>query len=98
MFFRLNLKQLEKYAAEMGIEYENFNQLCSNDLVNEAILEDIQEQGKALNLHKYDIPQRLILCPEPWMPQSGLVTAAFKIRRNNVYKYYKNEIDQMYNR
>ena len=31
-----------------------------------------------------------------WTPESGLVTAAFKIRRRNVYDEYKEEIAQMY--
>jgi len=87
---------VEKYAEEMGLEYSNYDDLCRDPLIHEAVLNDIQEQGKLLNLHKYDIPQCVTLCPEPWVPQSGLVTAAFKIKRSNVYKTYKSDIDEMY--
>ena len=31
-----------------------------------------------------------------WSPDSGLVTAAFKIRRRNVYEKYADEIAAMY--
>lgn len=31
-----------------------------------------------------------------WTPESGLVTAAFKIRRRNVYDKYRDDIGQMY--
>jgi len=81
----------------MGVEYGNYNELCLDPLIREAVLNDIQEQGKLLSLHKYDIPQAVTICPEPWMPQSGMVTAAFKIKRSNLYKNYKGDIEEMYN-
>jgi long-chain acyl-CoA synthetase len=88
--------QLEKVAHKLGLSTSNYEEMCSHPLIHNAVLSDIQTQGKALNLHKYDIPKKITLCPEPWMPQSGLVTAAFKIKRNNVYKEYRDDINRMY--
>jgi long-chain acyl-CoA synthetase len=33
---------------------------------------------------------------DEWTPESGLVTAAFKIRRREVVEKYRREIDEMY--
>ena len=35
---------------------------------------------------------RFLYSGREWTPESGLVTAAFKIRRRNVYDEYKEEI------
>ena len=91
----LNL-QLEKLGKKLNLPIDNYAELCNNPLIHDAVLNDIQTQGKLLNLHKYDIPRKITLCPEPWMPISGLVTAAFKIKRSNVYKKYREDINQMY--
>ena len=46
------------------------------------------------------IQNQLHICFLPsgfeWSPDSGLVTAAFKIRRRNVYEKYADEIAAMY--
>lgn len=36
------------------------------------------------------------LCTEEWVPDSGLVTAAFKIRRKQIQQFYQADIDDMY--
>ena len=36
------------------------------------------------------------LCTEEWHPDSGLVTAAFKIRRKQIQTFYQADIDDMY--
>jgi long-chain acyl-CoA synthetase len=33
---------------------------------------------------------------DEWTPESGLVTAAFKIRRREVVEKYRREIEEMY--
>lgn len=43
-----------------------------------------------------EIPKKVKLCTEEWNPESGLVTAAFKIRRKNIETRYKSVIDSMY--
>ena len=36
------------------------------------------------------------LVPEAWTPESGLVTAAFKIKRKVIQTFFQQDIDQMY--
>lgn len=49
------------------------------------------------NLQKTEIPLKVKLCSEDWQPDTGLVTAAYKIRRKNIQLFYQLQIDQMYN-
>jgi long-chain acyl-CoA synthetase len=86
-----------KLADEMDIPFDSFIALCRDPRIVSAVLEELQETGRQLNLNKFEIPRKIYLCPEPWLPTSGLVTAAFKIRRNIVYKHYEREIERMYN-
>lgn len=50
----------------------------------------------AAKLEKFEIPQKYTLVPEPWLPDTGLVTDAFKLKRKNIDQHFKNEIDTMY--
>lgn len=43
-----------------------------------------------------EIPTKFKLCPEEWIPDTGLVTAALKIRRRQIHDFYKIDIDRMY--
>jgi long-chain acyl-CoA synthetase len=87
---------VEKLGRRLGksISYEL---LCQDPVIEETILQEVQTQARLLKLVKYEIPRKIRLCPEPWMPQSGLVTAAFKIKRNNVYRHFEKQISEMYN-
>ena len=38
----------------------------------------------------------LLITDEEWTPETGLVTAAFKIRRNQVVAKYRKAIDLLY--
>merc|ERR1712059_106423 len=47
-------------------------------------------------LEKFEIPRMVTLAPEAWTPESGLVTAAFKIKRQVIKTFFQSDIDQMY--
>lgn len=47
-------------------------------------------------LEKFEIPTDILLCTDIWTPDNNLVTAAFKLKRKEIYDKYKNEIDKLY--
>ena len=51
---------------------------------------------KCGRLAKYEIPQALKLVPEVWTPDTGLVTAALKLKRKSIQDHYQHHIDEMY--
>ncbi|XP_070496275.1 fatty acid CoA ligase Acsl3-like [Chironomus tepperi] len=86
---------LKDLAATLGISGE-MEQLCMNREVTNLALKKIQEHAAKSNLIKFEIPTKITLVPEPWTPESGLVTAAFKIKRKEIQAKYKAEYTKMY--
>jgi long-chain acyl-CoA synthetase len=52
--------------------------------------------GKQKKLAKFEIPTKVHVCDEPWTPENGMTTAAMKVKRNDIVKKYKSEIQQIY--
>lgn len=52
--------------------------------------------AKAAKLDKFEIPAKVKLVPGPWTPESGLATAALKIKREPLKNKYKNELQKLY--
>lgn len=47
-------------------------------------------------LERFEIPRKICLSPEPWTPETGLVTDAFKLKRKELKTHYKDDIERMY--
>ncbi|KAG5667342.1 hypothetical protein PVAND_015325 [Polypedilum vanderplanki] len=88
-------KGLSDLAASIGIK-ESFEQLCRNKEVIKAVTKCIADYGKRRGLNKFEIPTKISLCEDLWTPDSGLVTAAFKIKRKEILEKYKNDIKRLY--
>lgn len=56
----------------------------------------IEQAGKAARLEKFEIPAKIKLLSEPWTPESGLVTAALKIKRDAIRKAFSVDLAQLY--
>ena len=57
----------------------------------------IMDYGVKNGLEKFELPTKILLITnDEWTPETGLVTAAFKIRRLQVVARYKQEIDLLY--
>ena len=54
------------------------------------------DYGVKNHLEKFELPTKLVMVTDEWTPDSGLVTAAFKIRRRQIVEKYKKQIDLIY--
>jgi len=65
-----------------------------------VIITDLTQQllkhGLSQKLQKFEIPRTLVLEAEPWTPESGLITAAFKLKRKCLENTYQDELTEMY--
>jgi len=88
---------LARLADKLGKDSKmDIDQLVADkDLVG-AVLRELVQQGKKGHLQKFELPGALHLCVEGWTPDSGLVTAAFKLKRRPLQDFYQQHIDRMY--
>jgi len=87
---------LEKLASELGKTYSDYNVLCKDNDIIQAVIKSINVHGIKSNLEKFEIPKMVTLVPEAWTPESGLVTAAFKLKRKMIQSFFQQDIEQMY--
>ncbi|KAG6750166.1 hypothetical protein POTOM_047252 [Populus tomentosa] len=86
---------LEKWAQEAGIQHQNFSELCNQaDAVSE-VEQSVSKVAKASRLDKFETPAKIKLLPDPWTPESGLVTASLKIKRERLKSKFKDELQKL---
>jgi len=91
-----NQPQLKLLAKEVGKENLSFEDMCADQEITNLFAERIRDYGKQCRLFGSELPHKVKLCYEEWNPESGLVTAAFKLRRKIIENHYKSVIDSMY--
>lgn len=75
---------------------ERLKRLCDNVLIQDHVLSQVVTLARERNLLTLEIPKKVLLLAEDWTEDKNLVTAAMKLRRNFIYKRYKNELEQLY--
>lgn len=92
-----NYKQLQRLALKLGRnESATLKELCEDAEVTKAAAEAILEFARASELQKTEVPLKVKLCAEEWVPDSGLVTPTLKIRRKPLQNFYQRDIDALY--
>ncbi|KAL5076122.1 hypothetical protein RYX36_015106 [Vicia faba] len=89
-------QSLEKWAQETGIEYKDFNDLCNKPEAVTEVLQCISKAAKAAKLQKTEIPAKIKLLVDPWTPESGLVTAALKLKREQLKAKFNDDLEKLY--
>ena len=91
-----NLKNLRILAEKLGKSSLTFAEMCRDFEITKMISTDIIKFAQNQGLNKMEIPSKIRLVSDEWMPDSGLVTAALKIRRKNIQDFYRTEIMSLY--
>ena len=86
---------LEAIGHQLG-KVLNYSDLILDKEVQEAVLNELSKHGLKRGLEKFEIPANLTLIAEPWTPESGVITAAFKLKRKVIQNLYQRDIDRMY--
>ncbi len=75
---------------------DDFDRLCVEKELNHALLKELCSHGRKAGLERFELPGAVTVCSETWTPESGLVTAAFKLKRKPIQEFYKKELKRMY--
>jgi len=89
---------LDKVAEKLGKMGKTREDLCMDDEVLAEYRMVLVKHGTEQRLVKFEIPQAVFLVSEPWTPESGLITAAMKLKRKSLEAAFASEISNMYDR
>ncbi|KAM4732297.1 long-chain-fatty-acid--CoA ligase 4 isoform 1-T2 [Anableps anableps] len=92
-----NQKRLTELAKQRGIEGK-WEEICNHPEMEKEVLKEIKEVAAKIKLQRFEVPVKVRLSPEPWTPETGLVTDAFKLKRKELKNHYLNDIERMYGR
>nr|XP_010930884.1 long chain acyl-CoA synthetase 9, chloroplastic [Elaeis guineensis]XP_010930885.1 long chain acyl-CoA synthetase 9, chloroplastic [Elaeis guineensis] len=87
---------VENWAMKQGIAYSGFADLCQKEETVKEVHRSLVEAAKQARLEKFEIPSKIKLLPEPWTPESGLVTAALKLKRENIRRAFADDLAKLY--
>uniref|UniRef100_A0AAY4AT60 long-chain-fatty-acid--CoA ligase n=1 Tax=Denticeps clupeoides TaxID=299321 RepID=A0AAY4AT60_9TELE len=90
-----NQKQLTTLAVQRGVP-GSLEELCNSTDMEFEVLRVITEAAIADKLERFEIPKKIRLSAEPWTPETGLVTDAFKLKRKELKTHYQDDIERMY--
>jgi len=88
-----NAAKVKEAAPSGSMSYED---MLKTDEVKEAVMKSIQLEAKNSKLARFEIPAKIHICSEEWTAESELVTAALKLKRQNIYKHYADQLKEMY--
>jgi long-chain acyl-CoA synthetase len=90
-----NPKPLEDLARTLGVE-GSLEEICKNDRVKAAVLEDTNKIGKTEGkLLSFELAKKIHLEPVSFV-NLDLMTPSFKLKRHDAKLRYKSHIDTMY--
>ncbi|XP_033852342.3 long-chain-fatty-acid--CoA ligase 1 [Acipenser ruthenus] len=83
------------WAQEKGI-VGSYDELCRNQEVKKAILEDLTRLGKEAGLKSFEQVKDLYVHPEMFSICNGLLTPTMKARRADIRKRFQGQISRLY--
>uniref|UniRef100_A0A6B2KZ22 AMP-dependent synthetase/ligase domain-containing protein n=1 Tax=Arcella intermedia TaxID=1963864 RepID=A0A6B2KZ22_9EUKA len=94
-FVSPNRKALHDYAVANKLE-EDIGHLCDNPQVQKLLVDELSKVWKKANLRSIERLHYVQLTPEEWTPENGWLTAAMKLKRNDIHATHADTIKQIY--
>ncbi|KAI3789374.1 hypothetical protein L2E82_02167 [Cichorium intybus] len=82
--------------AEKNNESGDFVSLCKNSNVRKYVLDELNSEAQKNKLRGFEMLKAVHLEPIPFDFERELITPTFKLKRQQLLKYYKDCIDQLY--
>ncbi|XP_065779398.1 long-chain-fatty-acid--CoA ligase 5 isoform X1 [Muntiacus reevesi] len=86
---------LPSFAAKIGVK-GSIEELCQNQTIKKAILENMQKIGTEGGLKSFEQVKCIHLHPEPFSIENGLLTPTLKAKRGDLAKYFETQINSLY--
>jgi len=95
-FVNPNKKNLIAAANKENIPYNSYEELCENQSIRKIVIGDLGKVANQSGLRGIEKISNVKLYPEEWTPENGILTAAMKIKRFEVYKRWDHDIQALY--
>ena len=88
-----HLRHALEGKAGLGVDaHAPLPELCRSRAVAELVLKEANAVGRKNGFKPLELLQTVVLTPDEWTPESGLVTAAQKVQRKKVAEAFAAEI------
>lgn len=92
-----NLRAALTSAPIAGVDPKApLTQLCGNEEVRKLVAKACNDAGRKNKFKAAELLRGVVLAPEEWTPESGILTAAMKVNRAVVSKRWREEIVALY--
>lgn len=81
------------WAREQGLP-EDPQALVREPKLIELIESEVQ--AACQNMAGYEVPRKILILPEPFSPENGILTPTLKLKRREVHKHFGAMIDSLY--
>lgn len=75
-----------------------YKDICANSVVRDLLMREILKFGRkgSNELKGFEIPRAIYVEPNPFSLERNLLTATFKLKRNEALHYYSDRIHELY--
>lgn len=87
---------IANWAQENGIPTDDIKSLITNPALKKEIISNLKQICLDYKKKNFEIPANVHIVDVEWTPENGALTAAMKLNRQNIYKMWKSDIDQLY--
>jgi len=90
-------EQLEAWCIKNNIAGKLEN-LCKDKRVKEMLLNELHALGRKAGLKSFEQVKQLLVEPELFSIENGMLTPTLKAKREKIFKHYEKEINQIYSK
>jgi long-chain acyl-CoA synthetase len=89
-----NKEELSKFTRQHGLENLSFDEICKHPTLEERIKRTVDSVNSKLS--SAEAIRRFRIVEDEWSAESGEITPTLKVRREIIFKKYKDIINSMY--
>lgn len=91
-----NEQRICQLAEAMHKSTDHLDKLYEDEEVKRAVVDELARFGIANGLIRLEVPAYVKLLRGKWTPENGLLTETLKLRRQHIYTFYKDAINELY--
>ena len=90
-----DMDEINKWAIEQGICCQSDRQLMENEVTKAMISDEVLHFGR--DMKNFEMPAKWTFTLEAFSQENQFLTPKMSLRRNNILKIYKSQLDNLYN-